>query len=64
MNAVNEEAKVYATPELGLTYKPISGLTLSAKAELPIEITAKKAFDVENDLVIKAKGKVAVKYEW
>ena len=57
-------AKVYATPELGLTYKPISGLTLSAKAELPIEITAKKAFNVENDLVIKAKGKVAVKYEW
>ena len=57
-------AKVYATPELGLTYKPISGLTLSAKAELPIELTAKKAFDVEKDLVIKAKGKVAVKYEW
>lgn len=60
----SEEAKVYATPELGLTYKPISGLTLSAKAELPIEITAKKNFNVENDLVIKAKGKVAVKYEW
>lgn len=57
-------AKVYATPELGLTYKPISGLTLSAKAELPIEITAKKAFNVDTDLVIKAKGKVAVKYEW
>lgn len=63
-DAGKEEAKVYATPELGLTYKPISGLTLSAKAELPIEITAKKAFNVENDLVIKAKGKVAVKYEW
>lgn len=64
MTAGNEEAKVYATPELGLTYKPISGLTLSAKAELPIEIKAKKAFNVENDLEIKAKGKVAVKYEW
>lgn len=62
--AGNEEAKVYATPELGLTYKPISGLTLSAKAELPIELKAKKAFNVENDLEIKAKGKVAVKYEW
>lgn len=57
-------AKVYATPELGLTYKPISGLTLSAKAELPIELVAKKAFDVEKDLVINAKGKVEVKYEW
>lgn len=64
MTAGSEEAKVYATPELGLTYKPISGLTLSAKAELPIEIKAKKAFNVEKDLVIKAKGKVAVKYEW
>ena len=59
-----EEAKVYATPELGLTYKPISGLTLSAKAELPIEIKAKKGFVVATDLEIKAKGKVAVKYEW
>lgn len=57
-------AKVYATPELGLTYKPISGLTLSAKAELPIELKAKKGFAVATDLVIKAKGKVAVKYEW
>lgn len=57
-------AKVYATPELGLTYKPISGLTLSAKAELPIEIKAKKDFAVATDLEIKAKGKVAVKYEW
>lgn len=57
-------AKVYATPELGLTYKPISGLTLSAKAELPIEIKAKKGFVVATDLEIKAKGKVAVKYEW
>lgn len=58
-------AKVYATPELGLTYKPISGLTLSAKAELPIELKAqKKDFDVTKNLVIKAKGKVAVKYEW
>lgn len=64
MTAGSEKAKVYATPELGLTYKPISGLTLSAKAELPIEIKAKKAFNVENDLEIKAKGKVAVKYEW
>lgn len=64
MNAGNEEAKVYATPELGLTYKPISGLTLSAKAELPIEIKAKKSFVVATDLEIKAKGKVAVKYEW
>ena len=63
-DAGSEKAKVYATPELGLTYKPISGLTLSAKAELPIEVEAKKAFNVENDLVIKAKGKVAVKYEW
>lgn len=62
--ASSEKAKVYATPELGLTYKPISGLTLSAKAELPIELKAKKAFNVENDLEIKAKGKVAVKYEW
>ena len=62
--AGNEEAKVYATPELGLTYKPISGLTLSAKAELPIEIKAKKNFVVATDLEIKAKGKVAVKYEW
>ena len=58
-------AKVYATPELGLTYKPISGLTLSAKAELPIELKAqKKDFDVAKKLEIKAKGKVAVKYEW
>ena len=58
-------AKVYATPELGLTYKPISGLTLSAKAELPIELKAqKKDFDVAKNLEIKAKGKVAVKYEW
>lgn len=63
-DAGSEKAKVYATPELGLTYKPISGLTLSAKAELPIELEAKKAFNVETDLVIKAKGKVAVKYEW
>ena len=63
-DAGNEKAKVYAIPELELTYKPISGLTLSAKAELPIELEAKKAFNVENDLVIKAKGKVAVKYEW
>lgn len=62
--AGSEEAKVYATPELGLTYKPISGLTLSAKAELPIEIKAKKGFAVATDLEIKAKGKVAVKYEW
>ncbi len=62
--AGSEKAKVYATPELGLTYKPISGLTLSAKAELPIEITAKKGFVVATDLVINAKGKVAVKYEW
>ncbi len=62
--AGSEEAKVYATPELGLTYKPISGLTLSAKAELPIEITAKKGFAVATNLEIKAKGKVAVKYEW
>lgn len=62
--AGSEKAKVYATPELGLTYKPISGLTLSAKAELPIEIKAKKGFVVETDLEIKAKGKVAVKYEW
>ena len=56
-------AKVYATPELGLTYKPISGLTLSAKAELPIEVVAKKDTKA-NDVTIKAKGKVAVKYEW
>ena len=56
-------AKVYATPELGLTYKPISGLTLSAKAELPIEVVAKKDTKAE-DVTIKAKGKVAVKYEW
>lgn len=64
MTAGSEEAKVYATPELGLTYKPISGLTLSAKAELPIELKAKKDFAVATDLEIKAKGKVAVKYEW
>lgn len=63
-DAATANAKVYATPELGLTYKPISGLTLSAKAELPIEIKANKAFNVDTDLVIKAKGKVAVKYEW
>lgn len=63
-DAATANAKVYATPELGLTYKPISGLTLSAKAELPIEIKAKKGFAVATDLEIKAKGKVAVKYEW
>lgn len=63
-DAATANAKVYATPELGLTYKPISGLTLSAKAELPIEIKAKKDFAVAKDLEIKAKGKVAVKYEW
>ena len=56
-------AKVYATPELGLTYKPISGLTLSAKAELPIEVLDKKDTKAE-DVTIKAKGKVAFKYEW
>lgn len=61
--AGSEKAKVYATPELGLTYKPISGLTLSAKAELPIEVVAKKDTKAE-DVTIKAKGKVAVKYEW
>ena len=61
--AGSETAKVYATPELGLTYKPISGLTLSAKAELPIEVVAKKDTKAE-DVTIKAKGKVAVKYEW
>lgn len=59
----SEKAKVYATPELGLTYKPISGLTLSAKAELPIELEAKKGM-AASDVTIKAKGKVAVKYEW
>lgn len=61
--AGSEKAKVYATPELGLTYKPISGLTLSAKAELPIEVVAKKDTKAD-DVTIKAKGKVAVKYEW
>lgn len=61
--AGSEKAKVYATPELGLTYKPISGLTLSAKAELPIELEAKKGM-AASDVTIKAKGKVAVKYEW
>lgn len=59
----SEKAKVYATPELGLTYKPISRLTLSAKAELPIELKAKKGM-AASDVTIKAKGKVAVKYEW
>ncbi len=62
-DAGSEKAKVYATPELGLTYKPISGLTLSAKAELPIEVEAKKDTKAD-DVTIKAKGKVAVKYEW
>lgn len=61
--AGSEKAKIYATPELGLTYKPISGLTLSAKAELPIELEAKKGM-AASDVTIKAKGKVAVKYEW
>ena len=61
--AATANAKVYATPELGLTYKPISGLTLSAKAELPIEVKAKKDTKAD-DVTIKAKGKVAVKYEW
>ncbi len=62
-DAATAKAKVYATPELGLTYKPISGLTLSAKAELPIEVEAKKDTKAD-DVTIKAKGKVAVKYEW
>lgn len=62
-DAATAKAKVYATPELGLTYKPISGLTLSAKAELPIEVEAKKDTKADN-VTIKAKGKVAVKYEW
>lgn len=62
-DAGSEKAKVYATPELGLTYKPISGLTLSAKAELPIELKAKKGMTAD-DVTINAKGKVAVKYEW
>ena len=62
-DAATANAKVYATPELGLTYKPISGLTLSAKAELPIEVVAKKDTKAD-DVTIKAKGKVAVKYEW
>lgn len=62
-DADTANAKVYATPELGLTYKPISGLTLSAKAELPIEVVAKKDTKA-SDVTIKAKGKVAVKYEW
>ena len=46
--------KLYATPEILLTYKPVTGLTLQANAELPVE---NGIFITEGKIKVKKNSK-------
>lgn len=51
------------TPSVKLEYKPVSGVTFVAGAELPVTYKFKKDMS-KNDIEVNAKGQLQVKYEW
>lgn len=51
------------TPSVKLEYKPVSGVTFVAGAELPVTYKFKKNMS-KNDIEVNAKGQLQVKYEW
>lgn len=59
-------AKVFpttVTPSIKLEYKPVSGVTFVAGAELPVTYNFKKDM-AKTDIDVNAKGQLQVKYEW
>ena len=51
------------TPSVKLEYKPVSGVTFVAGAELPVTYNFKKNM-AKTDIEVNAKGQLQVKYEW
>lgn len=51
------------TPSVKLEYKPVSGVTFVAGAELPVTYKFNKNMS-KNDIEVNAKGQLQVKYEW
>lgn len=51
------------TPSLKLEYKPVSGVTFVAGAELPVTYNFKKDMQ-KTDIEVNAKGQLQIKYEW
>ncbi len=51
------------TPSVKLEYKPVSGVTFVAGAELPVTYKFKKDM-AKTDIEVNAKGQLQVKYEW
>lgn len=51
------------TPSVKLEYKPVSGVTFVAGAELPVTYKFKKDMQ-KTDIEVNAKGQLQVKYEW
>ena len=51
------------TPSVKLEYKPVSGVTFVAGAELPVTYKFKKNM-AKTDIEVNAKGQLQVKYEW
>lgn len=51
------------TPSIKLEYKPVSGVTFVAGAELPVTYNFKKDM-AKTDIDVNAKGQLQVKYEW
>lgn len=64
---INKDVKTVVpttvTPSLKLEYKPVSGVTFVAGAELPVTYNFKKNM-AKTDIEVNAKGQLQVKYEW
>ena len=64
---INKDVKTVVpttvTPSLKLEYKPVSGVTFVAGAELPVTYNFKKDMQ-KTDIEVNAKGQLQVKYEW
>lgn len=64
---INKDVKTVVpttvTPSVKLEYKPVSGVTFVAGAELPVTYNFKKDMQ-KTDIEVNAKGQLQVKYEW
>lgn len=64
---INKDVKTVVpttvTPSVKLEYKPVSGVTFVAGAELPVTYNFKKDM-AKTDIDVNAKGQLQVKYEW
>lgn len=64
---INKDVKTVVpttvTPSVKLEYKPVSGVTFVAGAELPVTYNFKKDMQ-KTDIEVNAKGQLQIKYEW